>query len=49
MKLQLYSKFSVNLFFFIKIENVALIENIIRLGDAHQEHHCDDLICSSKY
>ena len=48
MKLQLYSKFSVNLFF-TKIENAALIENIIRLGDAHQEHLCDDLICSSKY
>jgi hypothetical protein len=48
MKLQLYSKFNVNLFF-TKIENAALIENIIRLGDAHQEHHCDDLICSSKY
>ncbi len=48
MKLQLYSKFNVNLFF-TKIENAVLIENIIRLGDAHQEHHCDDLICSSKY
>jgi hypothetical protein len=36
MKLQLYSKFSVNLFF-TKVEN------------AHQEHHGDDLICSSKY
>jgi hypothetical protein len=31
MKLQLYSKFNVNLFF-TKIENAALIENIIRLG-----------------
>lgn len=36
MKLQLYSKFSVNLFF-TKVEN------------ARQEHHGDDLICSSKY
>ena len=36
MKLRLYSKFRVDLFF-------------TKDEDAHQEHHGDDLICSSKY